>query len=153
MQISKDKVASIHYTLTNSKGEVLDTSNGREPLSYIQGRNNLITGLEKALEGKTTGDKIHVTIPPEEAYGNRSEELVQSIPREAFGEINDIQPGMEFQMNTESGPIIIRVIEANDSQVLVDGNHPLAGQDLTFDVEVVDVRDASPEELAHGHVH
>ncbi len=153
MQITKDKVASIHYTLTNSQGQVLDTSNGREPLSYIQGRNNLIIGLEKALEGKTTGDKIHVTIPPEEAYGTRAEELVQSIPREAFGDIKDIQPGMEFQMNTETGPLIIRVIEVNDSQVLVDGNHPLAGESLTFDVEVVDVRDASAEEIEHGHVH
>jgi len=153
MQITKDKVASIHYTLTDSEGQILDSSNGREPLSYIQGRNNLIVGLEKALEGKSEGDKIHVTIPPEEAYGNRSEELVQSIPREAFGDIKDIQPGMEFQMNTETGPLIIRVIDVNDQQVLVDGNHPLAGQALTFDVEVMSVRDASPEEIEHGHVH
>ncbi len=153
MQVSNQKVVSIHYTLTDNEGQILDTSSGREPLSYIQGMQNIIPGLENALEGKTPGEKVHVVIPPAEAYGERNEELIQAIPRSAFGDIEDIQPGMQFQMETQSGPLVITVTKTEGDQVFVDGNHPLAGQQLTFDVEIVDVRDATEEEIAHGHVH
>ena len=153
MQVSNQKVVSIHYTLTDNEGQILDTSNGREPLAYIQGMQNIIPGLESALEGKNTGDKVHVVISPENAYGNRNEELMQAIPRSAFGDVEDIQPGMQFQMETANGPIIITVTKVEGDEVFIDGNHPLAGQELTFDVEIMDVRDATAEEIEHGHVH
>jgi FKBP-type peptidyl-prolyl cis-trans isomerase SlyD len=153
MQIANQKVVTIHYTLTDKEGQILDTSTGREPLAYIQGMQNIIPGLESALEGKDVGDKIHVVIPAAEAYGERRDDLLQTIPRSAFGDVEDLQPGMQFQMQTENGPIIITVIKADGDEVLIDGNHPLAGEDLTFDVEVMDVRDATEEEIAHGHVH
>ncbi len=153
MQVSKEKVVSIHYTLSDNEGQILDTSNGREPLAYIQGMQNIIPGLENALEGKNVGDKVHVVIPAAEAYGERNEGLMQAIPREAFGDIEDIQPGMQFQMETENGPLVITVTKVEGDQVFIDGNHPLAGQELTFDVEIMDVRDATAEEIEHGHVH
>ncbi len=153
MQVSKDKVVSIDYTLTNSAGQTLDTSAGREPLAFLQGNHNIIPGLENALEGKEVGEKLTVTVPPEQAYGVRDESLLLAIPRESFGEIKDIQPGMQFQMDSPNGPLVITVTEATDTEVKVDGNHPLAGETLTFDVEIVDVRDATEEELSHGHVH
>lgn len=153
MNVAKEKVVSIHYKLTNNDGEVLDSSEGREPLNYIQGMNNLIPGLENALEGKTTGDKFDVTIPPAEAYGERREDGVQPIPRTAFGEIQEIQPGQQFQMNSENGPVLITVVDVKDEEVVVDTNHPLAGETLNFEVEVMKVRDASAEEIEHGHVH
>ncbi len=153
MNISKEKVVSIHYKLTNNDGQVLDSSEGRDPLSYIQGSKNIIKGLEDALEGKTTGDKLNVTVPPEEAYGLREEEKVQAIPKSSFGEIQEIQPGQQFQMQTQAGPVIISVVEVQGDQVLIDANHPLAGETLNFEVEVTNVRDASQEELDHGHVH
>ncbi len=153
MQVANDKVVSIHYTLTNKDGNVLDTSDGREPLAYIQGKQNIIPGLENALAGKEVGDKINVTIPPAEAYGERSLELIQEIPRAAFGEIQDLETGMQFQMQSPNGPVIITITNIQDDKVIVDGNHPLAGEELTFDVEIVEVREATEEELAHGHVH
>lgn len=153
MKVANDKVVSIHYTLTNSEGNVLDTSEGRDPLAYIQGKQNIIPGLENALSGKEVGEKINVTIPPSEAYGERSLELIQEIPREAFGEVEELQPGMQFQMQSPNGPVIITVTNVGDENVVVDGNHPLAGQALTFDVEILEIRDATEEELSHGHVH
>lgn len=153
MQISNDKVALFHYTLTNKDGQVLDTSDGREPLAYIHGKNNIIPGLESQLNGKTAGDKLTVTVQPEEAYGVYNQELIHDIPRTSFGEIKDIQPGMQFQMMAGNSPVIVTVISAADDTVKVDANHPLAGEVLTFDVEITEVRDASQEELEHGHVH
>ena len=126
MQIANQKVVTIHYTLTDKEGQILDTSTGREPLAYIQGMQNIIPGLESALEGKDVGDKIHVVIPAAEAYGERRDDLLQTIPRSAFGDVEDLQPGMQFQMQTENGPIIITVIKADGDEVLNDGIHPLA---------------------------
>lgn len=153
MKVENDKVVSIHYKLTNSEGNVLDSSEGREPLAYIQGKQNIIPGLENALAGKEAGEKLNVTVPPAEAYGEKSLELIQEIPREAFGEVEELQPGMQFQMQSPNGPVIITVTNVGEDKVVVDGNHPLAGETLTFDVEITDVRDATEEELAHGHVH
>lgn len=154
MQISKDKVVSIDYTLTNPEGEVLDSSEGRQPLAYLQGKGNIIAGLERELEGKRVGDQMRVTIQPADAYGERDDRLVQSVPREAFGGIDNIQVGMQFQAQTPSGHrAVVRVIEVGENEVTIDANHPLAGVPLTFDVTVRDVRDATEEELTHGHAH
>ncbi len=153
MEIQNSKVASINYTLTNAENKILDTSEGREPLMYIHGKGNLIPGLEKALEGKKVGDKLKVTIQPEEAYGTRNEQLVQVIPRSSFQGVEDIQPGMQFQANVQGHTQIIVVTKVEGDNITTDANHPLAGEELTFEVEVMEVRDATEEELAHGHVH
>ncbi len=153
MQIAENKVAFINYTLTNSAGEVIDSSEGHGPLGYIDGKQNIIPGLESALRGKAVGDTLKVTVPAAEAYGERHEEMVQQVPREAFQGVEQIEPGMQFHAQTEHGPLAVVVTEVDDQTVTVDGNHPLAGMDLTFDVEVTEVRDPSEEELAHGHVH
>ncbi|MGM0593898.1 MAG: FKBP-type peptidyl-prolyl cis-trans isomerase [Pseudomonadota bacterium] len=153
MQISANKVVSIDYTLTNSEGTVIDTSKGRGPLAYLQGHSNIIPGLEKELEGKSTGDALQVTVSPEEGYGERDDSLTQAVPRQMFENADEIQVGMQFQTQTEQGPHIVTVINVDDENVTVDANHPLAGQTLNFDVSVVEVRDASEEELSHGHVH
>ena len=153
MQIASDKVVAIHYTLKNDAGDVLDTSEGREPLAYLHGANNIIPGLEKALEGKAAGDKVDVSVEPAEAYGERQEQLVQEVPREAFQGVDDIQPGMQFNAQGPQGPVLVTVVEAGEETVKIDGNHPLAGQKLHFDVEVADVRDATDDEKTHGHAH
>ena len=154
MTIENNKVASINYTLTNDAGETLDTSIGKEPLNYIQGHQNIIPGLEKALEGKSVGEKLTVTVPPEEAYGTSSPASIQTVSKEVFQGVDNIDLGMQFQAQGEGGqPIIVTVTKVEDDQVTIDGNHPLADQTLTFDVEIKEVRDATEEELEHGHVH
>lgn len=153
MQISAQKVVSIDYTLTNDKGEVVDTSQGREPLAYIQGIGNLIPGLEQALEGRSAGDSLKVSIPPEQAYGMRDDGLTQAVPRRMFENADEIQVGMQFQTNSEHGLQVVTVVAVDPENITVDANHPLAGETLHFDVKVVEVRDASAEELDHGHVH
>jgi len=153
MAIQKDKVVSIDYTLTGDNGQVLDSSNGREPLAYLHGAGNIIPGLESALEGKDEGDELNVQIPPDQAYGQRDERMVQPVPRTAFQGVADIQPGMQFQAQTNAGPRLITVVGVEGDQVTIDANHPLAGATLKFDVKVVNVRDATSEEMSHGHVH
>jgi FKBP-type peptidyl-prolyl cis-trans isomerase SlyD len=149
MQITKDKVASIHYTLRDGEGNILDTSSGREPLTYLQGAGNLIMGMEEGLEGKKAGDKFNLKIAPEKGYGVKDATLVQKVPRSAFG-TQKIEKGMQFQTNQGH---VVTVTETGLENITVDGNHPLAGVELHFDVEVTEVRNATPEELAHGHVH
>jgi len=153
MQIAKNTVATINYTLTDPKGQVIDSSNGREPLAYLHGASNIIPGLESALEGKATGDSLNVTIPPENGYGKHNPELVQPVPRENFKGINEIKPGMQFQAQTPQGARIVTVVKVDPDSVTVDANHPLAGMDLKFDVTVENVREATPEEITHGHAH
>lgn len=153
MQVATDKVVVIHYTLKNASGEVLDSSSGGDPLAYIHGNGNIIPGLEEALEGKVVGDKLQVSIEPEKGYGTHSQELVQQVPKRAFQGVGQVQPGMRFTAQTEHGPRQVVVTRVVGDMVTVDGNHPLAGQTLNFDVEIADVRDASQEELEHGHVH
>jgi len=153
MKIEQNKVVAIDYTLTDNNGTVIDTSEGREPLKYLHGRGALISGLEKELEGKVTGDKLDVAIAPEEGYGVRNEALLQSVPKEHFAHVPNVQAGMQFQANGEHGPILVTVVEVTDDKVVVDGNHPLAGVVLNFKVEVKEVREASAEEIEHGHVH
>ncbi|MGA1196165.1 MAG: FKBP-type peptidyl-prolyl cis-trans isomerase [Candidatus Latescibacterota bacterium] len=153
MQIAKNKVAVIEYTLKNNDGEVLDTSEGGEPMAYIQGVGNLIPGLEDALEGKVVGDDVQVTIPPEKAYGLQNDDLVQVVERGVFQGVDDLQVGMQFQAQSDDGVQVIWIADINGDEVTIDGNHPLAGETLNFDVKVIEVRDASAEELDHGHVH
>jgi FKBP-type peptidyl-prolyl cis-trans isomerase SlyD len=153
MQIAENTVASFHYTLTNDAGEVLDTSRGREPLVYLHGAGNIVPGLEEAMTGRKPGDSFKVDVAPEDGYGNHHEGLVQDVPRAAFQGVDEIEPGMSFQANTPQGVHSVTVTKVTSDTITVDGNHPLAGQTLHFDVEVTDVRAASAEELAHGHVH
>lgn len=153
MSISKNSVVSIHYTLTDDHQKVLDSSSGKEPLVYLHGSGNIIPGLEFALEGRKAGDKFKVTVPPEDGYGIRHEKMVHSIAKSDFKEDTKVEVGMQFQVNAPDGPIILTVAEVKDNEVVVDGNHPLAGMTLHFDVEVSEVRQATHEELSHGHVH
>ena len=150
--IANNNVVSFHYTLTNAEGEPRDKSQG-EPLAYLHGAGNIIPGLEKALEGKTVGDKFTVTIPAAEGYGEYNPDLVQEVPAQMFQGVENIEAGMQFQAQTDDGVQIVTVKAIEGENVIVDANFPLAGQDLTFEVEIVEVRDASPEELEHGHVH
>jgi FKBP-type peptidyl-prolyl cis-trans isomerase SlyD len=122
-------------------------------MAYLHGHASIIPGLEKALEGKSSGDHLIVHVKPEDAYGPHEQQMVQSVPRERFKGITDMQPGMQFQANTPSGPRVVTVVSFDESSVRIDANHPLAGVPLTFDVTIVDVRDPTPEELSHGHVH
>ena len=154
MQITSQKVATIDYTLTDDQGTLIDSSKDGEPLAYIQGIGNLIPGLEEALEGKSAGDELSVSIQPDQAYGKRDEELLQAVPRTHFDGVDELQVGMQFRASSEDGDErVVTVVEVGDEQVTVDGNHPLAGQILNFEVKIVEVRDATQEELDHGHVH
>jgi len=153
MKIAHEKVVSIHYTLTNKEGTVLDSSSGSDPLAYLHGFGNIIPGLENALEGKEKGEKLAVTVEPEQGYGARDEQLVQAVPRSAFKGVEELAPGMQFQAQGPQGARLVVVTQVAQDVVTVDANHPLAGQTLHFDVEVSEVRDATAEELEHGHVH
>ncbi|HED11253.1 MAG TPA: peptidylprolyl isomerase [Caldithrix abyssi] len=153
MKISEKSVVGIDYTLTNDNGEVLDSSEGREPLYYLQGYGNIIPGLEEALLDKEAGDAIQVSIPPEKAYGLRNEEAVVQVKRDQFEGVDDIRVGMEVQTQGEQGVQLFTVSKIFGDTIMLDGNHPLAGETLHFDVKVTEVREATEEELAHGHVH
>lgn len=153
MQIAEDKVVAIDYTLTDDQGQVLDTSEGESPLHYLHGAQNIIPGLENALGGKLPGDALKVTILPDEGYGERNDELMQAVPRSDFEDVDDLALGMQFRVADDEGEAIVTVVKIEDETVTIDGNHPLAGVTLNFDVTVREVRDASEEELAHGHVH
>ena len=154
MLIAANKAVSIDYTLTTDAGEVIDSSAGGAPLVYLHGAGNIIPGLEKALEGKQGGDQIQVAIEPQDAYGEYRAELVATLNRAMFEGVDELEVGMQFHASGPDGGmqiVTIRDVEGDD--VIVDGNHPLAGQRLTFQVKVVDVRDATQEEVAHKHIH
>ncbi len=153
MKIAENSVVKIDYTLTDNDGKVIDSSKDADPLTYLQGAGNIIPGLEEALLGKETGDEVTASIEPEKAYGERVEEMSQQVPRELFAGIDNIEPGMQFQSETDEGPVMVTVVEVADDTVTVDGNHPLAGVHLNFAVTVRDVREATAEEIEHGHVH
>jgi FKBP-type peptidyl-prolyl cis-trans isomerase SlyD len=154
MQIAANKAVSIDYTLTNDAGEVIDSSAGGAPLVYLHGAGNIIVGLEKALVGKQAGDEVKVSVEPEEAYGEYSAELVATLNRSMFEGVDELEVGMQFHASGPDGGMqIVTIRELEGDDVIVDGNHPLAGQRLNFAVKVVNVRDASQEEIAHGHIH
>ncbi len=153
MQIAQNKVAVITYTLTNADGDVLDQAGEAQPFAFIAGIGSIIPGLDQALEGKQAGDSLNVTIPPEQAYGERIDALTQTVPLEMFQGVDKVEPGMQFNAQTNQGMSVVTVTKVEGDQVTIDGNHPLAGQTLNFDVKVLEVRDATAEELEHGHVH
>lgn len=155
MTIQDHKVVSFHYTLTGESGEVLDSSHERgAPMTYLHGAGNIIPGLEKALEGRATGESFTVTVPPEEAYGERREANVQRLPLKRLGVGGErLRPGMVLNLNTNRGPAQVTVLKVGRFNVDVDANHPLAGQALTFAVEITNIRDASEDEQQHGHAH
>jgi len=153
MTIAKDRVVSIDYTLTDGTGAELDSSSDTGPLSYLHGHNNIIVGLEKALEGKSEGDSLNVVVKAAEAYGERDEALVVNVPQDRFEGAGKVEAGMQFEAETSEGSRLVTVTKVDAGMVTVDANHPLAGKDLTFDVKVMIIRPASEEELAHGHPH
>lgn len=150
MEIAANRVATIHYTLTDDDGQVIDRSPQAQPLNYLHGAGNIVPGLERALEGKSPGDALKVDVAPEDGYGQRNDALVQSVPREAFQGVDKVEPGMQFRAQTQGGPLLVTVVEVGDAEVRIDGNHPLAGRSLHFAVEVADVREASEQEKQLG---
>ena len=154
MTIAANKAVSIDYTLTNDDGDVIDSSAGGAPLVYLQGAGNIIPGLEKALVGKAVGDELDVSVEPEDAYGEYSAELVSTLSASMFEGVDQLEVGMQFHASAPDGQMqIVTIRDLDGDDVTVDGNHPLAGQRLNFKVKVVAIRDASEEEIAHGHVH
>lgn len=157
MHITADNVVSFHYRLSETQGELLESSENAEPTLYLHGHGNLLPGLEEALEGKQAGDKFEVNLTPEQGYGQRKEGAIQRIPikhlRDHAALKNKLKPGMRVAVNTEQGPWDAVVMKVGKFNVDIDSNHPLAGKELTFAIEVVDVRAATADELAHGHAH
>ena len=155
-QVEADKVILIHYTLTDDDGEVLDSSreHGGDPLPYLHGHHNIVPGLESALEGKPVGAQLKVEVEAAEGYGERHDEAPQPVPREAFPEGAELEPGMSFFVEGPDGsPVQVFVASVEEEVIYLDTNHPLAGKRLHFDVEIVGVREAHPSELEHGHPH
>ena len=155
MQIADQKAVTIHYTLKDDEGTVLDSSKGREPLGYLHGVGNIVPGLEKALAGKAAGESVQVTLTPEEGYGARDDKNVRNVPLRKLSEGSEgkVTVGMQCQLRTRDGIQMATVTAVRGDYATVDLNHPLAGKRLHFDVEVVAIRDATPEELTHGHIH
>ncbi|MES2884383.1 MAG: peptidylprolyl isomerase [Pseudomonadota bacterium] len=153
MQIGPRTVAQFHYTLTDDAGQVIDSSRGAQPLTYLHGGGQIVPGLEKMMEGKVKGDSFKVEVSPEEGYGPRIEALLQTAPRSMFPPDMEPEVGMQFQAESNMGPVMVTVMAVEGDTVTLDGNHALAGQTLHFDVEVSGVREASVEEVLHGHAH
>lgn len=153
MKISDNKVVVLHYAVSDSEDTLIDSSYDHNPLSVIQGSHYLIPGLEDALVGHEAGDKFEVEVSADNAYGQREDGFVQTVPKEMFAGIEDLDVGSQLRATTDEGEQTVIVIDVQDDAITVDGNHPLAGIDLKFDVEIIEVREATEEELAHGHVH
>jgi FKBP-type peptidyl-prolyl cis-trans isomerase SlyD len=153
MAIARNSVVTIHYTLKDDAGEVLDSSASGEPIAYLHGYGNLVPGLERELEGKDVGDKLSVQVSAAEGYGEYDRQLVQQVPRRQLKGIPDVAAGMRLQAQTSHGPRTVTVTHVASDMVTIDGNHPLAGKILNFEVEIAGVRQATGEELSHGHVH
>lgn len=154
MQITKNSVVSFHYTLNDADGKLLDTSAGREAFAYIQGHSMIVPGLERQLDGKKAGDSLKAVVPANEGYGELDPNLVHKVPADRFGD-QKVEVGMQFQAGNEEGSEmgVFTVISVEDGMVALNGNHPLAGVTLHFTVDITEVREATAEELAHGHVH
>ena len=154
MLITNQHVVAIDYTLSNDAGEVIDSSAGAEPLVYLHGASNIVAGLENALTGKAVGDELEVSVEPQDAYGEYSAELITNLGREMFEGVDELEVGMQFHASAPDGGMqIVTIRDIDGDQVTIDGNHPLAGQQVNFKVKVVSIREASQEEVAHGHVH
>lgn len=152
MLITKNSVVSFHYTLNDADGKKLDSSAGREAFAYIHGGGMIVPGLEEELEGKKAGDSLQVVVPADKGYGEIDPKLIHKVPQDRFGE-QKVEPGMQFQAGQEGNMGVFTVIGVEDGMVVLNGNHPLAGVTLHFNVDITDVREASEEELEHGHVH
>lgn len=152
MQVAKNTVVAIDYKLSDNNGEVLDASEEGQPLEYVHGGGHIIPGLENALEGKEVGEHVSVQVEPSEAYGQRSEELKQDVPKEMFQGVEQVETGMRFQAQTQEGTSIVTVTEVGEEQVTVDANHPLAGETLNFEVTVNNIREATENEVETGQV-
>jgi len=153
MQIGDQKVVTLHYTLTDNDGKVIDKSEDGS-FAYLHGASNIIPGLEDALAGKSAGEEMSVSVSPEQAYGVRDESMLQQVPKNMFEDAAQIAVGTQFHAQGPNGEmLVVTVLEVEEEHVVVDGNHPLAGVELNFDVKIIDVRDASEEEVEHGHVH
>lgn len=153
MQIEANKVVSINYILRDDEDQVLDQSTPEAPLLYLHGHGNIIPGLENELNGKAVGDAIKVSVSAEEGYGEYDEQLIQAVPRNMFEGIDEIEPGMQFQAQMGDGVQIVTVREVTEDTVTIDANHDLAGKTLHFEASVKEIRDASADELEHGHIH
>jgi FKBP-type peptidyl-prolyl cis-trans isomerase SlyD len=153
MQVANNTAVAFHYTLTNDAGDELDSTAGSEPLIYLHGRGNIISGLEEALNNKEVGDTFNVRIEPADAYGEFNDDMIQVVSRDMFDGIDRVEVGMQFHAAVNSGSGVITVIEVNGDDITVDGNHPLAGQALNFAIEIIEIRQATPEEVSHGHIH
>ena len=152
MEITDGIVVAMDYALKDDEGTLLDQSQPDQPLTYLHGHKNIIPGLESALAGKKVGDSVEVRVAPEDGYGEPNPALEQVVPRDRFQGIESLEVGMQFQASTEQGPVSVRVVKVEDEDVTVDGNHPLAGKHLNFNVTVQDVRAGTEEEIAHGHI-
>ena len=152
MKIARHTVASIEYRLTDDTGELIDSSEGHAPLQYVHGTEGIVPGLESALEGKGAGDVVDVRVAPEQGYGERDEGQIHAVPRKQFPP-GEIKVGMQVQARGQGGDVVLTVFKVEGDVVHLDANHPLAGVPLNFHVKVVDVRTATAEEIAHGHVH
>lgn len=154
MTIAQNKVVTMDYKVVDANsGELFDSSEDGQPMTYLHGAQNIVPGLEKALTGKAVGDELEVTVSPEDAYGERNEEGVQQVPVEAFEGMEKVEAGMTVTAETPEGPLNLVITKIDGDTVTVDGNHPMAGKSLTFSVKITDIRAANEEELAHGHVH
>ena len=153
MKIEDGKVVSFHYTLFNEQGQQLESSQGNEPMQYLHGASNIIVGLEQAMAGRLAGDTFSVTVQPADAYGERREGNIQRIPIKRLGNNPRPKPGQVLNFQTNQGPVQVTVVKVGKFNLDVDANHPLAGQVLTFNVEITAVRDATEEETSHGHAH
>lgn len=154
MQIDGHKVVTLDYTLKDDSGTVLDSTSGRGDFTYLHGFKNIIPGLENALSGKKIGDSFSVRIEPGHAYGERNDDMVQTVARDQFDSVEELEVGMQFQGQSPNGQMmIVTVTDIKDDEVTIDANHPLAGVTLNFDVKVVGIRDATPDEIEHRHVH
>lgn len=152
MNIGNDCVVVLHYTLRNSEGEVIESSFDAEPFAYLHGANNIVVGLERALDGKKIDDEFTADVSAADAYGEYDDSLIQQVEKNLFDGM-DVTPGMQFHAETSRGMDVVTVREVSDDVVIIDANHPMAGMDLQFTVKVVSVREATDEEKDHGHVH
>jgi FKBP-type peptidyl-prolyl cis-trans isomerase SlyD len=154
MNVEDKLIVSIHYKLTDGGGNEIDSSSGGDPLDYLHGADNIVPGLERELTGKSAGDRVQVTVAPEDGYGPVHDELVQKLEREVLQGVDEIEPGMQFEAKSPDGEArVVTVKEVGDDGITVDANHPLAGVTLHFDVTVESIREATEKELAHGHAH
>lgn len=153
MKIAPNKVVVMHYAVSDSEGTLIDSSYDHTPLALIHGTGYMIEGIEEALVDRQQGDKFEVAVPADKAYGERHDGFVQTIPKEMFAGVDDLEVGTQLRATTDEGEQTVIVIDIQEDEITVDGNHPLAGIDLNFDIEIIEVRDATEDELTHGHVH